>query len=99
MADQLREEFSDADLLCSSSSFEESSGMSDVEDETGDVLFHPMNSGIQPYQFEPERLDESTSTNSESDGEEFVNDDWFVAFFLFFFFVMLFGSHWKELDY
>ena len=64
MADQLREEFSDADLLCSSSSFEESSGMSDVADETGDVLFHPMNSGAQPYQFEPERLDESSSTNS-----------------------------------
>ena len=63
MADQLREEFSDADLLCSSS-FEESSGMSDVGDETGDVLFHPMNSGVQPYQFEPERLDESTSPNS-----------------------------------
>ena len=38
--------------------------MSDVQDETGDILFHPMNSGIQPYKFEPERLDESTSTNS-----------------------------------
>ena len=64
MANQLREEFSDADLLYSLSSFEESSGMSDVEDETGDVLFHPIISGVQPYQFEPERLEESTSTNS-----------------------------------
>lgn len=62
--------------------------MSDVEDETDDANSHPVNIGARPYRFEPERLDENIRLSPGSDGQDLINDDWFSAVFLFFFFFL-----------
>ena len=78
MADREQHDFSEDDLLCSSSSFEEHSDGSTWEDEEDrlEVRFHRPD--VRPYQFEPAReLDnDDGDDDSNSDPDPEMRDDW-----------------------
>ena len=72
MADRVHSDFSEDDLECSSSSFEEDSGESSLDEEEDRLELRFQRPDVRPYQFEPARnvengdVDESGSFRPRS---------------------------------
>lgn len=75
MADRIESDFSEDDLACSSSSFDETSDESNTDQQEGDFSPRSDRPGVRPYQFEPVRGPESSEGSDPESEEDLERDD------------------------
>ena len=85
MADRVHSDFSEDDLECSSSSFEEDSGESSLDEEEGRLELRFQRPDVRPYQFEPARNVENGDVDDGSDNSDLdpeMRDNWYFFFII-----------------
>ena len=85
MADRVHSEFSEDDLECSSSSFEENIGEPSLDEKEDRLKLRFQRPDVRPYQFEPARNLENGDVEDGSDNSDLdpeMRDNWY--FFLSF---------------
>ena len=90
MADRIYSDFSEDDLECSSSSFEEDSGESSLDEEEDRLELRFQRPDVRPYQFEPARNVENGDVDDGSDNSDLdpeMRDNWYFFFIIQAFFM------------
>ena len=90
MADRVHSDFSEDDLECFSSSFEEDSGESSLDEEEDRLELRFQRPDVRPYQFEPARNVENGDVDDGSDNSDLdpeMRDNWYFFFIIQAFFM------------